>query len=85
MTEPTPPSNRFAPSTPRHRCPTPTLRLQRALRESGWSAGRALRGRSDARIDVAHFRQQNGHDLVSLQVDDQVMVFRIRKAPRPPS
>jgi tRNA 2-thiouridine synthesizing protein A len=63
-----------------HRCPTPTLRLQKALR--GLPAGAEARLLADdpmARIDVPHFAQQNGHFVVSLEADGPVLVFVVRK------
>ncbi len=68
-----------------HRCPTPTLRLQKALR--GLPAGAEARLLADdpmARIDVPHFAQQNGHLVVSLDADGGVLDFIVRKgADRP--
>jgi tRNA 2-thiouridine synthesizing protein A len=63
-----------------HRCPTPTLRLQRALREA--EAGALIRLLADdplARIDVPHFAQQNGHLLVSASDEGRALVFLVRK------
>jgi tRNA 2-thiouridine synthesizing protein A len=63
-----------------HRCPTPTLRLQRALR--GASVGGEVRLLADdplARIDVPHFVQQNGHELVSIIAQGEAWMFVIRK------
>jgi tRNA 2-thiouridine synthesizing protein A len=64
-----------------HHCPTPTLKLQRALREA--AAGVEVRLLADdpmARIDVPHFVQQNGHTLVSSQADGPILAFVVRKA-----
>lgn len=64
-----------------HRCPTPTLRLQRALREA--ADGVQVRLLADdplARIDVPHFVQQNGHQLISAGSDSDGLVFVVRKA-----
>lgn len=64
-----------------HRCPTPTLRLQRALREA--AAGAEVRLLADdplARIDVPHFVLQNGHELVSTEPDGPGFAFVVRKA-----
>jgi tRNA 2-thiouridine synthesizing protein A len=63
-----------------HRCPTPTLKLQRALREA--AAGADVRLLADdpmARIDVPHFVQQNGHALVSVEAEDGGFCFVVRK------
>jgi tRNA 2-thiouridine synthesizing protein A len=65
-----------------HRCPTPTLRLQKALREA--PAGAEVRLLADdpmARIDVPHFVQQNGHVLVETAEDGPALSFLVRKAP----
>ncbi len=53
-----------------HRCPTPTLRLRRALEQA--EAGALVRLLADdpmARIDVPHMCRQEGYDVVS-QLDD---------------
>jgi tRNA 2-thiouridine synthesizing protein A len=63
-----------------HRCPTPTLRLQKALR--GLPIGGQARLLADdpmARIDVPHFVQQNGHIVVSLETQGPVLDFVVRK------
>lgn len=66
------PGQDAAPSTPAavvdargHRCPTPTLRLRRALERSG-SGARVLLIADDpmARIDVPYFVAEAGHVLV---------------------
>lgn len=63
-----------------HRCPTPTLRLQRALRALPAGAeARLLADDPMARIDVPHFAGQNGHVVVSLQADGPVLDFVVRK------
>jgi len=65
-----------------HRCPTPTLRLQRALRAApGGGEVRLLADDPMARIDVPHFVQQNGHVLVSALAEGAGLVFVVRKAP----
>ena len=68
-----------------HRCPTPTLRLQKALRALPPGAeARLLADDPMARIDVPHFAQQNGHVLVSAEADGAVLAFVVRKgADRP--
>lgn len=64
-----------------HRCPTPTLKLQKALRDA--PAGAEVRLLADdpmARIDVPHFAAQNGHELVSAEpCEGGGMAFRVRK------
>jgi tRNA 2-thiouridine synthesizing protein A len=64
-----------------HRCPTPTLKLQRALREAGAAAEiRLLADDPMARIDVPHFVQQAGHVLVSTTPEGDGFAFVVRKA-----
>ena len=64
-----------------HRCPTPTLRLQRALRDAPCGAEvRLLADDPMARIDVPHFVQQNGHALISAQANSGGIAFLVRKA-----
>jgi tRNA 2-thiouridine synthesizing protein A len=51
-----------------HLCPTPTLRLQRAL--AGAPAGARVRLLADdpmARIDVPHFAAQSGLEVVAIE------------------
>lgn len=63
-----------------HRCPTPTLKLQRALREAAPGAEiRLLADDPMARIDVPHFAAQNGHELVSAEAYENGFAFRVRK------
>lgn len=64
-----------------HRCPTPTLRLQRALREAAVGAQvRLLADDPMAKIDVPHFVAQAGHELVSQTADAAGFCFVVRKA-----
>jgi tRNA 2-thiouridine synthesizing protein A len=59
-----------------HKCPVPTLRLQKAL--GGLAAGAVVRLLADdpmARIDVPHFCNQRGHELV----EAAGTTFRVRK------
>jgi tRNA 2-thiouridine synthesizing protein A len=64
-----------------HRCPVPTLKLQKALAKA--SPGDAVRLIADdpmARIDVPHFASGAGHEVVSTQ--DQAsgaVAFTVRK------
>jgi tRNA 2-thiouridine synthesizing protein A len=63
-----------------HRCPTPTLRLRRAL-ELAASGEQVLLLADDpmARIDVPHFVAEAGADLVGMTVDGTVMRFVVEK------
>ena len=61
-----------------HRCPTPTLRLQRALRSA--RPGQRVRLLADdplARIDVPHFLQGAAGRLVESSVEGAVLSFLI--------
>ena len=63
-----------------HRCPTPTLKLQTALR--GLASGAQVRLLADdpmAKIDVPHFARQNGHVLVSAETAGATLSFVVRK------
>ena len=63
-----------------HRCPTPTLRLQRALRTA--RTGQRVRLLADdplARIDVPHFLSEAGGRLVDSGDQDGVLSFLIEK------
>ena len=63
-----------------HRCPTPTLKLQRALRDAPIGAEvRLLADDPMARIDVPHFAQQNGHVLVSVAAVGAGLAYVVRK------
>ena len=64
-----------------HRCPTPTLRLRRAL-EAAFAGERVLLLADDplARIDVAHFAAAAGHELLACDEQDGVWRFIVRKA-----
>lgn len=64
-----------------HRCPTPTLRLARALQAA--PAGGLIRLLADdplARIDIPHFLAGAGHTLVRLEVVDGVLEALVEKA-----
>ena len=66
-----------------HRCPVPTLRLQKAL--AGAGRGRAVRLLADdpmARIDVPHFAAQNGCAVIEIADEDGWISFLVR-APQP--
>ena len=61
-----------------HRCPAPTLRLQRAL--DGVGPGRLVRLLADdpmARIDVPHFLSGKGHRLVEISSEGSTLSFLI--------
>jgi tRNA 2-thiouridine synthesizing protein A len=63
-----------------HRCPVPTLRLQRALAAA--PAGARLRLLADdplARIDVPHFLTEAGAKLVDIVEIDGALGFLIVK------
>lgn len=63
-----------------HRCPTPTLKLRRALERA--SPGAIVRLIADdpmVRIDVRHFAAQAGVEIVSLEEADGVISVRARK------
>lgn len=63
-----------------HRCPTPTLRLRRALERA--ASGARVRLLADdplARIDVPHFASQIGATLVEQSEDGRVLNFVLVK------
>ncbi len=63
-----------------HRCPTPTLRLRRAL--AGCVDGAVVVLLADdpmARIDVPHFAAEAGHTLVEVSPDGPGLRFSVRK------
>ena len=63
-----------------HRCPTPTLRLQRAL--EGVASGETVELLADdpmARIDVPHFAAGSGHALTATTTEGSVLRFWVRK------
>lgn len=63
-----------------HRCPTPTLRLQRAVRLAPTGAVlRLIANDPLARIDAPHFAAQAGLELLSVTDDDGLVVVRVRK------
>lgn len=64
-----------------HRCPTPTLKLGRALRDA--APGTRIELIADdpmARIDVPHFVAQAGHRLDSIQDDGTALCFQVTKS-----
>ncbi len=63
-----------------HRCPTPTLRLRRALAAA--APGEVVELIADdpmARIDVPHFAREGGHALVDIADQAGVIRFRVKK------
>ena len=63
-----------------HRCPTPTLRLRRAL--EGATNGESVMLLADdplAKIDVPHFAAAHGHTVVSLTIVDGVLHVLVRR------
>lgn len=63
-----------------HRCPTPTLRLRRALEAA--AAGSLVRLLADdplARIDVPHFAGQVGAELIEQAEAGGAFSFLVRK------
>jgi tRNA 2-thiouridine synthesizing protein A len=64
-----------------HRCPVPTLKLNKAL--STLAPGEAVRLLTDdpmARIDVPHFAAANGHVVVATEDQAGAVAFTVRKA-----
>lgn len=69
-----------------HRCPTPTLKLGRALREA--APGDRLELIADdpmARIDVPHFLAQAGHRLDQVEEDGAALRFRVTRSGAAPT
>ena len=63
-----------------HRCPTPTLRLRRALAQS--SEGDMVVLLADdpmARIDVPHFVIQAGHTMIDCRHEGGALRFSVMK------
>lgn len=61
-----------------HRCPTPSLRLGRALRESAPGEVITLLATDPmARIDVPHLLNQTGHALVDIRESGGVLTIRV--------
>jgi tRNA 2-thiouridine synthesizing protein A len=64
-----------------HRCPTPTLRLRRALETAAPGAlVRLLADDPMARIDVPHFVEAAGHALVATDHGPRHLSFTVRKS-----
>ena len=63
-----------------HRCPTPTLRLRRALdRAAPGALVRLLADDPMARIDVPHFVAQAGVELLRLEGEGAAISVLVRK------
>lgn len=63
-----------------HRCPVPTLRLQKALSQLG--SGQVVRLLADdpmARIDVPHFVGSQGCRVLSFTEEAGVLIFVVAK------
>lgn len=63
-----------------HRCPTPTLRLRKAL--EGTPAGGLVRLLADdpmAKVDVPHFAAQAGHEVLSVEAIGSALSFLVRR------
>lgn len=59
-----------------HRCPTPSLRLQKAMREAGPGARLTLLATDPmARIDVPHLMAGLGGEVVSIDEADGVLTI----------
>ena len=67
-----------------HRCPTPALRLRRALEAA--KAGACVRLLADdpmALIDVPHFVREAGHELIETGEIEAALSFVVRKRASP--
>lgn len=61
-----------------HRCPTPTLRLQKAMRQAGPGARLTLLATDPmARIDVPHLMAGVGGQVLSVSEADGVLTIEI--------
>jgi tRNA 2-thiouridine synthesizing protein A len=61
-----------------HRCPTPTLRLQKALKAAGPGATvRLLADDPMARIDVPHFLNAKGYPAPEIAAEDDWLSFTV--------
>ena len=69
-----------------HCCPTPTLKLGRALREAAPGEEIELLANDPmARIDVPHFVAQSGHVLLTVEERDGVLAFRVTRSASAPT
>jgi tRNA 2-thiouridine synthesizing protein A len=63
-----------------HRCPTPTLRLRRALETT--AAGETVELLADdplARIDIPHFCTASGHVLLDITAEDGIIRATVQR------
>jgi tRNA 2-thiouridine synthesizing protein A len=63
-----------------HRCPVPTLRLRRAVERAG--SGAAIRLLADdpmAKIDVPHYVDEAGLELIAIGEERGAIWFLVRK------
>ena len=63
-----------------HRCPVPTLKLRKAL--EGMASGDLVRLIADdpmAKVDVPHFANQGGHEVLEQLEADGAVSFLIRR------
>jgi tRNA 2-thiouridine synthesizing protein A len=61
-------------------CPVPTLKLQKAL--ESLRPGDVVRLRADdpmAKVDVPHFANQTGHEVLSVEQEGGALTFLVRK------
>ncbi|PCI33529.1 MAG: hypothetical protein COB54_04315 [Alphaproteobacteria bacterium] len=64
-----------------HKCPVPVLRVRRCLeRMMKGAILKVLATDPMTQIDIPHFCQQSGHDLMEMSQKDDVFVFLIKKA-----
>jgi len=64
-----------------HKCPVPVLRVRRTLEKM--PAGNILKVIATdpmTQIDVPHFCQQGGHDLLGMDITGGIYCFLIKKA-----
>jgi tRNA 2-thiouridine synthesizing protein A len=67
-----------------HRCPTPSLRLQKAMRETGPGARLTLLATDPmARIDVPHLMAGIGGRVVSIGETDGVLTIEVETPAAP--
>jgi tRNA 2-thiouridine synthesizing protein A len=67
-----------------HRCPTPSLRLQKAMRETGPGARLTLLATDPmARIDVPHLMAGIGGRVVSIGETDGILTIEVETPAAP--
>lgn len=63
-----------------HRCPTPTLRLRRALERAAPGETVALLADDPlARVDVPHFAAANGYALIEVREEGAAVRFVVKR------